>query len=402
MPVDDLRTGPRLVHPRLAPPPLYVKDYEWDAKKKVAKYVGITTVPTSHKPKVKPSQSPPPTPNKSSTALGKRKRAASRSESPASTPRPKKKIVVSRTVELKKVTAGSRSSTRVLAGQGSVSARFRSFEKLKQSMGGGDSDSELSELDESGDEAAEARKIAAAAAGGSRPIIVMHAKAEDSSKTGDDVEMLLNVVKSPDDTEDEHEVAALLLAEPIGSTAPESPLEEVFATPAPVESLVAEKPSAEFGLQSPRPSPRPSSPRADPPPLQPPPGPSDAESQPSASHSNGASAPDNTTNSTNSSGSASAPQFFRDSRSSIGGGAAGGSGGDDGEERKGKKPEKVDEEMRMEVDEVEEETAGEAAVKEDGEENGEDVPASDAPSEGGSKRDSDTREAAAFLLMLKK
>lgn len=86
-----------------------------------------------------------------------------------------------------------------------------------------------------------------------------------------------------------------------------------------------------------------------------------------------------------------------------GSGSGSGSGGDDGEERRnGKKPEKVDEAMRMDIDGEEEEEGGEKGkeVEVKQEEGAEAAPSSAAPSEGG--RDTDTREAAAFLLMLKK
>ncbi|KAM0752373.1 hypothetical protein T439DRAFT_206708 [Meredithblackwellia eburnea MCA 4105] len=43
--IDPLRIGKRIVHPRLPPPPGYKKDYEWDNKKKVAKYIGLTVSP---------------------------------------------------------------------------------------------------------------------------------------------------------------------------------------------------------------------------------------------------------------------------------------------------------------------------------------------------------------------
>lgn len=421
----------------MAPPPLYSNDYEWDSKNKVAKYIGLVHVPTVHKAKPKgktstpsASDSAPSTPNKTAkVALGKRKRAESRSESPAfsaSTPRPvKKKVVAKRMVVLKKATPGSRSSSRAAAGQGSASARSRSFDKLKLAMGGGESDDELTDLSSSdedqGDEIDE--KVAEAVGDNGRPVIVVHVKAvEGETHSVANDEMLVDIVapedgvKSPDDAEDAQEVAALLLADPVGSMAPESPYEEPQPTPTPAAEPVKDEPLSDsdgFSARPPRrsPSPRPTSPHVDPPPRQPPPisatpGPIDAEAQPSqATDWNGTSTTSNTNDTT--SGSASAMSSFCDSRSSIGGGAAGGaaggSGGDDGEERRnGREHEKVDEEMRM-VEEVSmmdlDEEVG-RFVKEE-EDVVEEAPLSAAPSEGGA-RDEDTAEAAAFLLMLKK
>lgn len=71
------KVQPRLVHPKLPPPPLYADDYEYDARKKVIKYVGCVaaTRPKDRpkdRPKGRPSVTPSPLPQ--GAQAGKRTR----------------------------------------------------------------------------------------------------------------------------------------------------------------------------------------------------------------------------------------------------------------------------------------------------------------------------------------
>ena len=311
---DELRSGPRHIHPRLKPPPIYASDYEWDGRKKIAKYIGIVHVPQSHKsrmPKEKdgkdkkpaiPSNSARTSPVKGKIALGKRKRDDTRSESPSSTPQSnKKKLVISRLVELKKVATGSRASSRAAASQGSASARSRAFDKLKAAMGGeGDSDESLTELsssdddDESDDGVLLVEKISDAVKGRGRPIVVVH------TTGGRGVE--LNVKAATDSDDDE--VAALLLRQnaPRSSMVPDK-IDDPTRAPSPSADPFKEDFIIE-GSYARR------SPRRDPPPLHAPPAGRrasrlvDGDTQTSSSNGTSAQTTASTSNTTSASGSA--------------------------------------------------------------------------------------------------
>ncbi|GAA5820600.1 hypothetical protein JCM11251_003069 [Rhodosporidiobolus azoricus] len=153
--IDVLRSQPRtVVQVKLAPPPGYARDYQWDNKKKVAKYVGPTTCPADDVPvKRKPTTSGL---SRSASApshlnsLGKRRRSASDSPQPTRVrnrdgpKRPRQSMV-----QLPPARYGERSSKRITGA--TASARERAFEKLRRAMGGAEEageESDLSELDE--------------------------------------------------------------------------------------------------------------------------------------------------------------------------------------------------------------------------------------------------------------
>ncbi|KAK4705869.1 [histone H4]-N-methyl-L-lysine20 N-methyltransferase, partial [Phenoliferia sp. Uapishka_3] len=48
--IDDFRTRKRLVHPPLRPPPGYAADYEWNPRKQTATYKGLTALPIEARP----------------------------------------------------------------------------------------------------------------------------------------------------------------------------------------------------------------------------------------------------------------------------------------------------------------------------------------------------------------
>lgn len=158
-PVDDLRTGPRIVQPKLKPPPGYIEDYLWDPKKRSAKYIGPTgTAPPSPSKKVVTTTISVTSVSK--TALGKRRRAASpdsdsESVSSSSTAPPrktqrKKKPPGPKLVAIRKVTLGTRTSSRNGADK-SVSARANSFQRLSLALGGSSGD-DLSDLSDEEDQ----------------------------------------------------------------------------------------------------------------------------------------------------------------------------------------------------------------------------------------------------------
>ncbi|GAA5887805.1 hypothetical protein JCM5296_001773 [Sporobolomyces johnsonii] len=180
--VDTLRAQPRIVvQPKLPPPPGYAMDYTWDAKKKVARYIGplFSSCDEDKRKKQKGSAALSRSASAPSVvSLGKRRRAETDSPQPrgtartlaksTSSPAPTKKPR-STLVQLKKVRVGERSSGRLRAGKGTASARDRNFAKLNEALGqDGDSsdlsdgaeeevdeESELSEAEESEAEKAE-------------------------------------------------------------------------------------------------------------------------------------------------------------------------------------------------------------------------------------------------------
>ena len=81
---DPFRTRPRLVQPKLPPPALYEDDYEYDARKKTIKYVGLVA---AAKLKDRPATTPSPLP------VQPRKRARD-DEPPAEQPRSRRMSVL--------------------------------------------------------------------------------------------------------------------------------------------------------------------------------------------------------------------------------------------------------------------------------------------------------------------
>ncbi|GAA5921706.1 hypothetical protein JCM3775_001776 [Rhodotorula graminis] len=172
-PADALRGQPRLiVQPKLAPPPGYARDYDWDPKKRVARYkgpktssVGENAASTKVDAKRKPDSA---TASTSTSAAAPAKRGRPRSSTTAAhdtspapsasgSPRKAKKPRASQVV-LKQVRVGERSSKRQAAvGKEPVTARARAEStKLRQVTALGRADeaadsSDLSEAEE-GDE----------------------------------------------------------------------------------------------------------------------------------------------------------------------------------------------------------------------------------------------------------
>ncbi|KAK4056732.1 histone lysine methyltransferase Set9 [Microbotryomycetes sp. JL221] len=179
---DELRNGIRLVHPRLKPPPGYEDVYEFDEKRKMFKYIGPRTIAVKKKKivvveqeskdkkgssasgsKASKSTVSNDSRRRSSTTNGKRKREDgdddSNMSSPAPTPR--KRVTVTRTVQLKPVRLGTRTSARTSVAAASASGRQNAFERLKRALGqhGASDDDELSEMSESDSGPTSARRI---------------------------------------------------------------------------------------------------------------------------------------------------------------------------------------------------------------------------------------------------
>ncbi|GAA6061001.1 hypothetical protein JCM10212_000687, partial [Sporobolomyces blumeae] len=159
--VDAVRSQPRIVvQPKLPPPPGYGTDYEWDAKKKTARYVGPQTCVNEddNRKKSKPSSTALAR-SASAPALAltsnKRRRLDSDSPAPVSTDSPRARSVAapvakrprSSQVQLKKVRLGERKSSRLSVG--TASARERTFARLNEALGQDDS-SDLSDEEEDG------------------------------------------------------------------------------------------------------------------------------------------------------------------------------------------------------------------------------------------------------------
>ena len=185
-PADALRGQPRLiVQPKLAPPPGYARDYEWDPKKRVARYMGPKTSSVSENAasskadsKRKPDSAPASSASTSTSAAAPAKRGRPRSStaaanesspapSAASSPRKAKKPRVSQVV-LKQVRVGERSSKRQAAlGKEPTSARIPAQStKLRQvtALGRADEVADSSDLSEAEDGADEDEAMDEAAA----------------------------------------------------------------------------------------------------------------------------------------------------------------------------------------------------------------------------------------------
>ncbi|GAA5887892.1 hypothetical protein JCM6882_000788 [Rhodosporidiobolus microsporus] len=198
--IDLLRSQPRtVVQVKLPPPPGYRTDYVWDAKKKLAKYVGPTICPAdevSHKRKPTTGLSRSTSAPSRLHTLGKRTRAASDSPQPKSRTRnadgeSRPKRPRQSLTKLPPARMGERSSKRNTSA--TASARERAFEKLRRAMGGeeDDEESDLSELEESaGDEEEEGEKA------GESELTDVEEEGEDASEEeAKEVEAMLSPVR---------------------------------------------------------------------------------------------------------------------------------------------------------------------------------------------------------------
>lgn len=278
----DLREGKRLVHPRLPPPPAYWDDYEWDGRKKIAHYVGPTSCP---KDRIRKNGS------RISASARKRQRAddsddsdsddaGTRARQPAT-----KKVVVSRVVELKKVRLGTRASPRHIKQPATNSARSNVFDRLRKvisaasgrksasddedltSVSGSDKEDAKMANDRSGQKNVPGSTVDRVRQFGGRTLRVLkdtvtvttikpprqrrraststlRHKKEESEKPepikADGKAMDDFPRSSPEDSSEEHQIEAML--RPVGSVAPESPLESMStATPDTMPAMTTKK-----------------------------------------------------------------------------------------------------------------------------------------------------------------
>ncbi|KAK4054419.1 histone lysine methyltransferase Set9 [Microbotryomycetes sp. JL201] len=398
---DELRVGLRLPHPRLRPPPGYAECYHYDERKKVFKYTGPRAKAVKTKKTVVQESTTPKSRN------GKRQRDDSPS-SPA--PVPRKRVTVTRTVQMKPLRLGVRSSRRTSVLSSSETAREIAFERLKRALGRYNSSSDDEELSEISD--TESAVSRSAVISDSVTVEVQLTVPPDDDKTA-----ASSSSASPQGI-DEQEVEALLL--PADGLSPASPVGErpPSLDPAPwkrerdSESVTTGRDSSasvpppapkhpdlsarQFSLtQSPVPENDPDFGESV----------ADAADAQSSSRTRG----DNYARNMS--------KKAADGRNNSSNSIAGGNGGDDPHKRKPPEFEKVDEEMNTlevgdEDDEERDNDARERASDESGRqrsvqvkmEHMDDVvmPSVTPLSETGSTmRDPDTREAAAFLLMLR-
>ncbi|KAM0791426.1 hypothetical protein ACM66B_005885 [Microbotryomycetes sp. NB124-2] len=390
---EELRIGPRLPHPRLRPPPGYANCYDYDAGKKSFKYIGPRAKPVKVQ-KIVVQESP------------RTSRKRQRDDSPSSpAPVPRKKVTVTRTIQMKPLRLGVRSSRRMSALSTSETAREIAFERLKRALGryGPSSDEDdLSEVSESESEASS-----------SSPKIISDTVTVEVQLTvpppdDDEGKAASSSSASPGNVDQEVE-ALLLQAE---AMTPDSPVGErpPSLDPAPrkrerdSESVATGRGSSgsvpPAAPRHPDLSARQFSPTQSPVPE------ADTEAAAGGVSSGSGGYKGNVTSSHVGAGS--------------GGGIAGGSGGDDPHKRKPPDFEKVDEEMKDVEEQEEDEVDGnerrhtkrgresatslnrKKGVRVKVEESEEvTMPLATPLSETGSTaRDPDTREAAAFLLML--
>lgn len=160
--IDALRGKPRLVvQPKLTPPPGYSEHYEWDPKKRVAKYTGPHRCEDEQEKRVKKAKPIPAARSRSdSPPPAKRRRA---STAPAPSPKPKEKKVkapptprrvrpISQVeIRLAKARVGERKSGRLSVGSVAASGQDRTSSKTEETIDGEDS-SDLSEDEANGED----------------------------------------------------------------------------------------------------------------------------------------------------------------------------------------------------------------------------------------------------------
>ncbi|BGP55781.1 histone lysine methyltransferase Set9 [Rhodotorula sphaerocarpa] len=154
--VEALRNKPRgVIQPKLPPPPGYADDYEWDPKKRIARYKGpVTCIVDSDSRRKKRSSGL--SRSASAPSLGKRKREKeSNSPAPksrsraAEAPTAAKKSRISQ-IKLKAARLGQRMSSRLTGATTSASAIDRRFAALDKVLGKeeGAEESDLSSLED--------------------------------------------------------------------------------------------------------------------------------------------------------------------------------------------------------------------------------------------------------------